>query len=513
MLLSGADLPTSPVSDLPAGAHTPDELFVAHAYRDLLQRPVDSFGLSYWTGALAQGGTRPQVVLGIEQSREYCAGEVQALYSTYLKRPADAMGMNYFVDFLGSGGTMEQAAAQITASQEYFQTRGAGTNAGFLNALYQDALQRPLDPVGQSAFGQMLRSPYDHLYAFGDGLSADGTARAVGGDPVSPLYSGGRYSNGQVWVEYLAQDLGLSADQLTDLADAGAGMSVSDLSTSDTTSTSFSSGLLAQVQQFTNDNPLTDPNALYTVWTGTNDYLRDPFQSVGLEDSGPALSDPQVVVSNISNAVSDLAMAGARNILVVNLPDLGNLPGTRNNDSVASQLSALSTTHDADLDAALGTLRQQLGGVNILSLDVKSLFGQIQANPGPYGFTDATNSAIGNTGDSQLPPSGTTDLGKTNPNALLFWDSIHPTTAGHRLIAQDVLSVLNVGATRAQVTAAVFTSDEFWEDLIQKDYQCLLHRPADALGMAYFTGSLRAGGSDGEVLAEIVSSPECAGQP
>jgi phospholipase/lecithinase/hemolysin len=513
LLLSGADLPTSLVSDIPGGAPSPAELFVAHTYRDLLQRPVDSAGLGYWTAALAQGATRIQVVQGIEQSREYGGEQVQALYSTYLKRPADALGLNYFVDFLRAGGTLEQAAAQITASAEYFQTRGGGTNAGFLHALYQDALQRPLDPAGQSAFGQTLKSPYDHLYAFGDGFSANGTARAPGGNLASPLYAGGRYSNGQVWVEYLAQDLGLSANQFTDLADAGAGAGANDSALSNATSSMYSSGMLSEVRQFTNNTHLTDSNALYTVWTGTNDYLRDPFESVGLGDSGPALSNPQVVVGNISTAVSDLAAAGARNILVVNLPDLGKLPGTRNNESVASRLSALSTTHDADLAAALGTLRQQLGGVNTLSLDVRSLFEQIQANPGQYGFSDVTDSAIGNTGDSHLPPSGTSELGKTNPNALLFWDSIHPTTAGHRLIAQDALSLLNVGGTRAQVTAAIFASDEYRQDLIQRDYQCLLHRPADALGIAYFTGSLRAGQSNGEVLAQIESSDECVGQP
>jgi phospholipase/lecithinase/hemolysin len=358
----------------------------------------------------------------------------------------------------------------------------------------------------------MLKSPYDHLYVFGDDFSDDGSGGALAGDPASALYAGGRFSNGPVWVEYLAQELGLRADQFTDLADAGAGAARNDSPLSATTSSQLSTGLLAEVQQITNNGPMLDPNALYTVWTGTNDYLRDPFGSVGSNDSVPALSDPQVVVGNISTAVSELAQAGARNILVVNLPDLGTLPGTRNNDQVASRLSALSATHDADLAAALDTLRPQLGGVNILSLDVKSLFGQALANPGQFGFTDVTDSAIGNTGDSTLPPSGTSDLGNTNPNALLFWDSIHPTTAGHRLIAQDALSLLDAGGTRGQVTDAIFTSEEYRQDVIQGDYQCLLHRPADALGMAFFTGALRAGQSNAEVLAAIECSAECVGR-
>jgi hypothetical protein len=42
------------------------------------------------------------------------------------------------------------------ASGEYYQTRAGNTNAGFLSALYQDALGRNLDPTGQSLFSRRL---------------------------------------------------------------------------------------------------------------------------------------------------------------------------------------------------------------------------------------------------------------------------------------------------------------------------------------------------------------------
>ncbi len=49
-------------------------------------------------------------------------------------------------------------AALIVGSPEYFQVRGGGTNDGFLTAIYQDALNRPIDPGGQMAFTQALAS-------------------------------------------------------------------------------------------------------------------------------------------------------------------------------------------------------------------------------------------------------------------------------------------------------------------------------------------------------------------
>jgi uncharacterized protein (TIGR03118 family) len=135
---------------------TPDERFVAQAYLDLLQRPADPFGLGFWSGSLAQGATRTQVAAGIEASLEYRSLVVQDLYSRFLHRRVDPDGLNTFTGLLGTGGTVEQAEAIITGSPEYFQDRGGGTNDGYLDALYQDALNRSVDPTGRATFDQAL---------------------------------------------------------------------------------------------------------------------------------------------------------------------------------------------------------------------------------------------------------------------------------------------------------------------------------------------------------------------
>jgi hypothetical protein len=46
----------------------------------------------------------------------------------------------------------------LVASDEYFSNRGGGTNSGFLNALYQNLLQRPADPAGLNAWMQQLNN-------------------------------------------------------------------------------------------------------------------------------------------------------------------------------------------------------------------------------------------------------------------------------------------------------------------------------------------------------------------
>jgi hypothetical protein len=135
---------------------TPNQKFVAQAYLDLLGRPADPGGLTLFVNFLNAGGTRQAVSAAIESSGEYRNDVVNALYQKYLHRPADPMGLAAFSNFLATGGTDEQVAAILIGSPEYFQNRGGGTNDGFLNALYSDALNRAVDPTGRSIFDAAL---------------------------------------------------------------------------------------------------------------------------------------------------------------------------------------------------------------------------------------------------------------------------------------------------------------------------------------------------------------------
>ena len=276
-----------------------------------------------------------------------------------------------------------------------------------------------------------MAASFEHIYVFGDSFSDDGNLYKANGGvvPPSPPYYQGRSSNEPIWVEYLAKDLGLTPEMSTNLAYGGANSGLYNAAAPSSLPSLYSTGLLSQVENFTAASKSVDPNALYIAWAGANDFL---FGGV---------TAPSQPVMNISTAVGTLAAAGAKNIMVVNLPDLGNLLGT-SNSTASSELSYLTTGYNASLATSLETLSQQLSGVNIISFDVSSLFNQVFTNPGQYGFTNVTDSCIGNSGLAILPPSSTSDACNTNPSEFFFWDSIHPTTAAHEIIAEDVYSVL-----------------------------------------------------------------------
>jgi uncharacterized protein (TIGR03118 family) len=144
------------VSANPVGAvGTPNERFVAQLYQDLLDRPVDALGLAYWNGLLSAGVPRSQVAAMLETTDEYHSQEINQLYLQLLNRPVDPVGLAYFLPLLANGGTVQLAEGQLLGSDEYFTHHG-GTNDSFLQALYHDTVNRPVDALGQQTFGGLL---------------------------------------------------------------------------------------------------------------------------------------------------------------------------------------------------------------------------------------------------------------------------------------------------------------------------------------------------------------------
>jgi len=143
---------------LPDNVGLPNQRFVEQIYWDLLRRPVDSSGLAAWTGPLDQGRSRLQIVTAIQSSPEYHTIKVQDLYQLVLGRTPDASGLATWVSFLNGAGTAEQLEAILLGSAEFFVAHGSDNNAGFLPALYQLILQRPIDSSGAQTWGQALQS-------------------------------------------------------------------------------------------------------------------------------------------------------------------------------------------------------------------------------------------------------------------------------------------------------------------------------------------------------------------
>ncbi|MEH2277156.1 MAG: SGNH/GDSL hydrolase family protein [Nostoc sp.] len=252
--------------------------------------------------------------------------------------------------------------------------------------------------------------PITELYVFGDSLSDTGMVfRATGGMyPPNPTYYQGRYSNGRVWIEYLAESLHLSSKQTNNFAYGGA--------TTGSVGNSYVPSLLNQVQSFTQTHQKTNSDALYVLWAGANDYLQ-------------GVSSATVPVKNLTTAINSLTDVGAKKILVGNLPDLGQLPATRTSTNSVN-LSALTQAHNQSLRRSLKILSQQHSDLEIVVLDANALYRDAIANPAAFNFTNVTTPCL----------SGSSIC--SNPDQFLFWDGIHPTSAAHRIIGRTAFSTI-----------------------------------------------------------------------
>lgn len=266
---------------------------------------------------------------------------------------------------------------------------------------------------------------FSEVYVFGDSLSDVGnTFSKFSGVPEasqfvapSPPYFQGRYSNGPVWVEYFAENLGLTPNPQTNFAYGGA--------TTGLSPDRPIPSILEQVADYEEDlrqnNAKADSEALYVVWGGANDYLN------------AGITDPTVTVGNLAKAITSLTTLGAQNIAVFNLGDLGELPVARD-PLVSTQLNQLTTFHNAGLADTVKSLNAAFSA-DIISVDINRLFDNAIANPPSLDLSNVTDACL----NLETDPDSGAIVGANicdNPNEYLFWDGVHPTTATHQRIAQ-----------------------------------------------------------------------------
>jgi phospholipase/lecithinase/hemolysin len=250
------------------------------------------------------------------------------------------------------------------------------------------------------------------IVSFGDSLTDTGNYYSATGQPPPP-YDQGRFSNGPLWVEYLANQLGVAAPTASQLG--GSNYAWAGARTGD----GLVSGLIpntgTQISTYLASNAPT-ATQLFTLWAGANDFLAD------------GQTDPSIPVNNIGSEITTLANAGAKLFMVPNLPRLGDLPATNTlPQGDRDALNQLTLAFDSLLHSELVQLRQSLG-ITIVEVDIKSLVQNVIANPAQYGFTNVTTSAL--------------DDGVLSGQGYLFWDSIHPTTAGHELVAMTAQAAM-----------------------------------------------------------------------
>jgi phospholipase/lecithinase/hemolysin len=247
-------------------------------------------------------------------------------------------------------------------------------------------------------------SAYSNILAFGDSLSDNGNADGFG---IT------HFSNGPVWVEYLAGPGQLNVP-LFDMAFGGATTGY------DNPAAGLAyTGLNWQVDYYlANFSSQISSSTLVTVWAGANDL----FQGRGFGSAA----------DNVELALQKLLSAGFENFLVMGLPNIGATPAFKGTPAEPGA-TAWSQAFNASLAADLAGLQVANPDDHFYTLNTYALLSNAVANPGMYGFDNVTDMWL-------TRPSGDT-------GTYLFWDDVHPTTEAHFMIANYARAAVPEPAT------------------------------------------------------------------
>ncbi|WP_273829237.1 esterase EstP, partial [Pseudomonas sp. SBT1-2] len=301
------------------------------------------------------------------------------------------------------------------------------------------------------ACAQAIASPYSNFIVFGDSLSDAGQFADPGGpagatlratNRTGPIYLDG---SGEVYsanaTQLLGAKLGFSEDQLAASTSAtraseglpdGNNWAVGGYRTDqilDSITTTSTAGSRSRPGYLVANHLRADPNALYYLSGGGNDFLQGRVTS---------LDQANAAAGRLVDSVQTLQQAGARYIMVWLLPDIGLTPAI-NGSPLQGFTSQLSAQFNTELVRQLQTVDAE-----VIPLNIPVLLKESFANPAQFGLATDQNltatcfSGNGCTENARYGIHSATP----DPSKLIYNDSVHPTEAGQRLIADYAYSLL-----------------------------------------------------------------------
>lgn len=278
---------------------------------------------------------------------------------------------------------------------------------------------------------------FSNVIVFGDSLSDGGNIALASGSPVPMRFT---TNPGTTTAENVAAGLGFtlapSVAGGTDFAWGGAGF-VNNVAAVPT--------IPQQLQMYLGANGgKADSRALYQVWGGANDVF---YLSAALTDPNAIAAGTVTAAQTELGVLGGLQAAGARYVVVYNLPDLGKTPSAAAGGAAAQAgATQLAVIYNGVLNSGLAQLSNN--GLNIIPVNTFALLNEVIANPSAYGFSNVTAPACtGGSGSSiQCGPQGSgapVTYAPGTDQTYLFADGVHPTTAAHAMLGQYVASVIH----------------------------------------------------------------------
>jgi thermolabile hemolysin len=290
---------------------------------------------------------------------------------------------------------------------------------------------------------------FSRLFIFGDSLSDVGNTSKLfyGILPGSPSYYNGHFSNGSVWVESFSKQLNFPPELVINFAFAGARALKDFLPIP---------SLDQQVAQYIKwNNTGADPNALYVVWIGSNDIMNDEYICNNIK-----------IVKKISDHVKEqikiLIKHGAQTFLIPNIPALSVTPLALEHDAkhhdtaYSAHLDEMTINYNNLLANNLNQLLIEYPHIKFIKFDSYNMLKNAASYVEDFGITNIHQRCNPNWYLYNFYPTC------NNPNKYLFWDSVHPSAIGHKMLSTFITnSIYYAGYTPIDYDYIVTIQDRY----------------------------------------------------
>lgn len=311
-------------------------------------------------------------------------------------------------------------------------------------------------------------------------------------------YWNSRFSNGRVWIEYLAPMLGVDKEEsehYTNKAFSGSwAMSYNHQLTRWNliehpllTIKSLINGKLIPpslgltVQAYLMETRKVDQDAVYFIFSGSNDYLN---ALVFNDTYNPVIMNKYIdnVLDSIVSSVTKLRQAGAKRFVILGIPHIGDSP-IFIHTSDREILNNAVDIHNHRLEALVKLWTDSYPESQFNYVNIQTFFNRALNDPQTYGFTDVSSACI----DVKVPLLGFANLmGSPFPNNFvlnyaqavhrkstffamnqasfhvcetpdnyLFWDGVHPSTKAHHLLAFEICEIMKTQGYEANCNKPV----------------------------------------------------------
>jgi len=339
--------------------------------------------------------------------------------------------------------------------------RAARLSSARLRALLGALALAGLAACGDSATVAGVTKPsFSRVIAFGDSLTDVGTYA-----PAVASVGGGKFTTnpGPVWPELIATSLGLTITPWETggfgapvtvkngfgYAQGGARVSkqpgvdcvyVAASNSCDTTQGPITLPQGAQLDAQLARGNFTATDLIF-VFGGNNDVIfHAGLVATAAENQATALAEVTTAANDEAAQLERILATGGKYVVAFKLPDVSRTPdGVATGTQLQAVISALVVQFNT-------TLVQQIAvrKLDVVTVDGFALVNDELSNPGKYGFTNTSGTAcnLTLTQGTSLLCSAATLVATGADQTYLFADGKHPTSRGHKSIADAVTAAM-----------------------------------------------------------------------